>query len=523
MENNNTEHMGKPTEFLLTPETERAQVNFFKKNVTTELSSDYTLPDYLPEIRKMLGINAKISPISRYIGGSGIEFSGRVDYDIIYVGGDGKLSSVPLGADFSFDVQPEVPTHIDWNSSNDAFADVETDMLHCRVTAPRKLNVKCRLHAMVRAYGYDDICSDLKGCDGNAERLINDVSSMKIQRQMSEVIELSDEIPTDIPTENIRVISAQSNVSIGDTSESGGRLNCRGEVIAEILYENSENGDLHQAKKRIPFSQEIEADNTESLGNSSVNIRGISGETKISLGANKLLLDTEVILEAEKAKNIPISVTQDIYIPGKETNAEYRDFRFETLKKCANATLTVTCSIPINDLSLSEESEIIDSHATARAEGLTLDGNDLIISGNCKIRIISKAGDEYFSEETTLPFSLDTALSFDEEKLTLFGIPSVTDCRCRLEGTNASIEVDIFMPYSITQEQTVRIAESVQCSGHSSAPRSGITVYYPTNGERLWDVAKRFGTSLRNLAEANDLPGVKGEQIISDKNYIIVY
>ncbi len=522
MENKNSEYIGNPQEFTLTPDVKRPQVNFYRKNVTTELSSDYTLPDYLPEIRKVLGISSKISPISRYIGSNTVEFSGHIDYDIIYIGSDGKLASAPLGADFSFDVEPDIPPYIDFENSNDAFADVETDMLHFRVTAPRKLNVKCRLLSMVRIYGYDDTYAALKNIE-ESEQLIKNIPAAMLRRYMSEVIELSDEISVNATPDNIKIISSNSNVNILGAEAKEKRLNCRGELISDILYENTENGELNNIKKKTPFEEEIEIDESYDSLQKNFNIKGTAGEIKMSVAENKLLLDSEIILEAEVGENLSINVIEDIYTPGHDCTTEYRDFKYDTMKKCGNATVVTNTTLPLSDLSLSSENVILSSNATVRIDSLSKENDKLCINGNCKIWILSKVGEEYTSCETNLPFDFDTGAYDEGEKYQFFAQPKITNCNCRIDGNNMAIEANIDIPYLITVENNMKIASAIKRKGEAKNSISGMTIYYPTNNERLWDIGKHFNTPLRRLAEANELSSANGNEILHGKNYIIVY
>ncbi|MBR4296049.1 MAG: DUF3794 domain-containing protein [Clostridia bacterium] len=524
MENRNTEHREKIAEFMLTPNNERAQINFYKKNVITDLSSDFTLPDYLPEIRKMLGIKAKISPISRYIGAGNVSFSGRVDYDMIYLSAEGKLASVPLGDDFSFEVQPEIPENIEWDTSNDAFADVETDMLHCRVTAPRKVNIKCRLRSLVRLFGYDEIGETLRELGANTEKLTTEKKCAMVHRYMSEVIELGDEISIIGTSENVIPLSLDASVNILETNVNENNLNCRGEVIARIVYENSDNGETTSTTRKMPFSQNVEID-SDGNKNSPVfcNVRGTCGEIKVSSGESKLLIDTEVILEADTIRNIPVTITEDLFVPCCESSVQYRDFKFDTVEKCTMGTMTVTQTIPLSNLSMSQESEIIDHSCYARSENISERDQNIYIDGNAKIWILSKEGDEFSSGETVIPFSFNTGTSTADGKLSYSAKPTVTACHFRIEGENLLCEIDISLPYCIMREQSARIAEEASVSKESFSSLGGITIYYPEKGETLWDIAKKFSVPMRKLAEANDLPSVSAHEDISSKHYIMIY
>ena len=93
--------------------TRRIKMPVCNKFVTTELSNDYILPDYQPEIRKVLGITSEILPPAKYVGAANAEFNGTVDYQVTYVGADGELYSMPLSAEYSF----SVPLRQDPNST----------------------------------------------------------------------------------------------------------------------------------------------------------------------------------------------------------------------------------------------------------------------------------------------------------------------------------------------------------------------------------------------------------------------
>ena len=81
--------------------------------VTTEISNDYTLPDYQPEIRRVLTLRENVMPPAKYINGDAVELDGNVDYTLIYVGEDGEIYSAPLSAEYSFNMPFDAPRGLD--------------------------------------------------------------------------------------------------------------------------------------------------------------------------------------------------------------------------------------------------------------------------------------------------------------------------------------------------------------------------------------------------------------------------
>ncbi|MGN1048494.1 MAG: SPOCS domain-containing protein [Eubacteriales bacterium] len=524
MDNRSTDKRDKTIEFMLIPENESARVNFQRKDVSTELSSDFTLPDYLPEIRKLLKITPSVSPVSRYISGNNVEFSGRVDYELLYVSGDGGIASAPLGTDFSFDVQLEMPEYMDWDEGIDASADIFVDSLYCRVLAPRKVGVKCRLHSDVRAYGREEL--RISGISGipDAEKLCEKILCSDIHRHISEIFETSEEIPVSGNAESIRPIRCGASVGISESSAENGMINCRGDIVFHVLYENKDSQSIISDTKKVPFSQSLEAPELDGGLQADCSVRGICGEISAQVEDGKLVVDAELILEADTAINRSVTVTEDVFTASAASDTERRMFRHEKAEKCGSDTRTITLSAPLADLSMSSESNVLDCSATAKAEAIKTDKNSVLIGGNCKIWALSESGGEYSSGELSLPFTFDSELAAGKVcgELNFSAVPTVTDCRCRIDGENAFFDIDLSVSYCITSVCPLPIVKNVSVSEKISSVPAGITVYYPQKGETLWDAAKKFRVPLRTLAEANNMPSFSGNEPLDSKHFLMI-
>ena len=61
------------------------------KTVTAEAGCEFSMPDYQPEIRRLLRVNATLLPPTSYVGAGKAEFVGAVRYDMLYSAADGGL------------------------------------------------------------------------------------------------------------------------------------------------------------------------------------------------------------------------------------------------------------------------------------------------------------------------------------------------------------------------------------------------------------------------------------------------
>ena len=129
----------------------RLQMPLCDKTISAELSSDYTLPDYQPEIRRILKVIPSILPPAKYIGGNNVELNGTIDYNMLYVGADGGIYSAPLSAEYALSAPLEITSDFDINEGVTVLCDISDENITARVSAPRRVGIKCRISARVRA------------------------------------------------------------------------------------------------------------------------------------------------------------------------------------------------------------------------------------------------------------------------------------------------------------------------------------------------------------------------------------
>ena len=66
---------------LTVPST--VQTAFCDRTENAEIGQDFTLPDYQPEMRKLLRVSSVIQPPSRFLGIGEAEFSGNVIFTVL--------------------------------------------------------------------------------------------------------------------------------------------------------------------------------------------------------------------------------------------------------------------------------------------------------------------------------------------------------------------------------------------------------------------------------------------------------
>ena len=87
----------------------RVQTLLCDKLEMSEVTAEVSLPDYRPEIKRLIRVTATISPPARYVGAASTELSGNVDFCILYTGNDGALYSTTHASEYRITIPVDLP------------------------------------------------------------------------------------------------------------------------------------------------------------------------------------------------------------------------------------------------------------------------------------------------------------------------------------------------------------------------------------------------------------------------------
>ena len=121
-----------------------------------EITEDFTLPDYLPEIRRIVSCTGTVLPESRYMDRGEIVLSGLAVGSVCYIGDNGKLCAFPAGGEYS--TRLPVTGHNTAELSADAMT-VSTylESASCRAMGPRQLVIVFKMRSSVFASHNDEL------------------------------------------------------------------------------------------------------------------------------------------------------------------------------------------------------------------------------------------------------------------------------------------------------------------------------------------------------------------------------
>ncbi len=484
----------------------RIQAPICNRQVTSELSSDFSLPDYQPQIKRLLRVRTTVCPPDKYVSGGSVELSGRVDYAILYTGNDGALYCVGESAEYQMKVPVEMSAAYDLNEGFTCDADVAAETVVGRVVAPRKLSVKCRLRAGVRLWGIRRLEEAVKGKEeGGLERLCKEAECAHVFIGNSQPIRLGDEILLDATDRDFRLISAEGEVCVSDTEAGSGEVNCRGEVVLKLLSANESTDALPKVQvRKIPFTASVPTEGAEVNCTSTAD--GVCSDLHITVEEGRLLCEVTLLLRARAQRNESVSYTKDLYSTLSHCECQREVCVLPRAMRCHNGNFSLNATATAEEIGARSGMHVVDVSLLPTVSGLEFENGKHYLSGRCRAQLIMSDGEDTAMQEMEIPFRYE--MDGGEEAATDFDASvSVMSSRARMDGERISVDGELSVSVCCrAQTSFERMSEAI-LGEPISQQGAAFTVCYPSSEDTLWSVAKRYHRSVGELARGNELSG----------------
>ena len=472
-----------------------------EKRVSIESTGEYTLPDYQPEIRRVLSVTPTVLPPAKYVGGSGVELSGNVDYSVLYVGADGGLYSMPLSSEYHLTLPLESAADVDPMGGVTVWSDVASESVQARVSSPKKLSLRCRLRAHVRAFGR--MLMEVR-CVGDAPeeqifRRIGRCQTLSPRSGLSDVISLSCEI-TGVD-EDARVVAAEGIPTVQEIRiASEDTVSASGELLLKLLVAR-ENGALETLLRKLPFSGEVELEGVDA----EEEFRGTATVSELSVEVEeggRILCAPSLLIEVRGMRNREVRYTSDLFSTSCESLCEMQSIRTPVAIRCEQRNFSQSERIPRSAVALPEGAEICDAFGSVLFDACEQVGQKYVLTGQSRYTLLCEKDGEYSTAEVSLPIRYETDAG-DRAMESFSCVGNLLSCRARVDGDVLCLDAEISVAAEFCGAEEIESVREARFGESLCQRRSCMTVYYPSDDEDSWAVAKKYRVAPASVSKAS--------------------
>lgn len=512
------------------PDMEYMQIPLADKTVNTEVSGDFSLPDYQPEIKRLLKIGATVHPPTHYTGADEVEINGGLDYFVFYVGSDGGLYCAPLNTDYRFNVPLNDDAGMDGVTPTLCLCQSTAESTVGRVTAPRRLNIRCRLRSRVQVLGERTAGVANMALDPNSTEALHATEPVcRMWEAESQPLVLQDDIIPDMHGGGVRVVCSEGQVMVTDAAAGMGVVNCRGEITLKLTMcptEPDADGQMlpFVLSRKIPFSEAVEMPGVTPDCHGCAT--GVCSDISAQIEEGHIHVETALRLRAMAQKNQSVAYVKDLYSTRKSCSCQYVQLPIHHAVRSVTGNFTQSESMPLSEAGIPPVTRILDIGGVAYPEEVTVHAKEgrCVLVGTCHYQLLFLRDGEYAVSELDLPFRYEIEATADEGAA-FCGNVAVMTCRSRMDGERIGIDAELAVNGRIYQPDTLTILSDVTPGDPLSRPCGEYVICFPSSDDSLWSVAKRYHAPLSVLSAANSIaPGaaIDAPESIAGNHYLIV-
>lgn len=490
----------------------------FCPTVKQSIDVQLNLPDYCSDIRRILkcSVEPGISNISPK--GEKLSATGGVVIRLIYVNDDDKIDC--------YETQTDLDVSCETNRSLQNItvtACCKTDYVNCRAMSQRRVYVNGSV-SVTFSVTEERKTDFLTGCNENhiqlkksAFKSRNIICSAEKSFDLSETVSLEPDIP-DIG----KVLFTSAFATLESKKTVTGKMLVKGELVTDVMYcPDKEDDKVQKLRHTMPISQIIDLAGVDEKSSCTLylSVMRLMVNPKADSSGKKRLLEIAAKVSAfSKCSELKeYSCVLDSY----STQCELRTEN-ETLSFCVPLTeIQETRTVRKNFEIQKGIKEICSVKAEDVACSLSFDDNKALVKFSALLSVLylDLKGVPCFAEKS-LELEYEPNLPVKSGKLSGEIRSSVKDISWQIAGKDSfEISADVYLCGEIcqcTEERVVKsidIDESKLCKNDSSA----LVIYYPEKGEILWDIAKKYNTTVNLLKEENDC----GDEITEERMLVI--
>ena len=486
----------------------KAQVG--KQSSQILLEGDMIVPDSKPDLREILRCEGRVKIRDIRISDDRISFSGEMEVSVLYRAKNGEKPLYAMKASLPL----EDFLHMDGLGKDmDVSLKAELEHLDCQIINDRKISVKAIISAEAKAE-QKKTAEFLTGGNGEGVetltgmlRMENETAEGKDHFTVKEEMAISASLPEigEILMEDIRLTEQ-------DIRPMDGKAMVRGNLCMELLYVDGE-GNLGSLTEKIPFSGYLENDSitpkTDLTGSLTVEDCRLTpavdedGETRklnadVTIGAvlnGNETAEQEVLLDAY-APNGAVSLKKEKITYPVTVASGKNQFAIKERVRLENGEIPMLRAENVwGEVRLSEVRPMADA---VEAEGVLMADILYHCADDTEPVTMIKRG---------IPFSqtmeLKGVLEGDEAEVSL----RLEDMDFQmLSETEGELRATVTMEAVVKRQETAEMVTDITLEEETACqPMAGAVIYMVQKGDSLWKIAKKYRTTVADIAAVNEI------------------
>ncbi len=487
-----------------------------EKETTSQftMEEDFNVPDQKPDVGRLIQYDGKIKIEEVKISDARVHITGVLKFQILYAidRETGKIDCL----------EGQIPLHeimnLDGISTGDKIClKWEIEDLDIQIIHSRKLNIRSLVTFLALQEKEENMVMpiDLREEGVSLKKENRKVLGLHVHNR--DTIRIREEYALSSNKPDIQAILWDSvDVRGVDVRAEDGKAVIKGEIFAFVLYEDENDSDtLQWLEFSIPFQKELHCDGCRQNMIPDLDLTVLSSDLTVKPDADgeERIILTDVVLESDLKVYYEENhdILLDVYHPSRDYVPSYRPECLEQLLVKNYAKCKIQERVSISDRT-GRILQICHSDGSVHIEDSQRTDEGIAIEGFVRIRILYITGQDdmpFYSTETNVPFSMVVeAPGIDDQCKWYLHTDLEQLSTTMVDGLEIEVKALINLNALVLRQNHMNIMTDLEVrepDWDKMKRMPGIVGYVVKQGDTLWDIAKRFYTSVDMIMAVNGL------------------
>ena len=497
-------------DYTLVKKTVSVKETVFDGCAEQPVDLDLTLPDYCPDILRIL--KCKVTPkiLNKSISGDRLDIEGSAGIKILYIDAVKKAlrssdHSIPFSSSFNMKQSPQ---------NGIVIASAKTEYVNCRALSPRRLDIHGAFSVCAKVVCKNgmEIPCDVQDESVQVKKARAEISVLEGMAQQQ--FTLSDSVSLGSDAKNIEaILKSDAVVSSGECKALGNKIMIKGDVNIRVLYLADMNtGDTGIFDYTMPYSEILDADGVseDSLCITSAELVSHSVNIQQEYSQNGTVVNFEVKLStyAFGYGREVLPFIDDAYSTDIVLDMTYNHSDLMTIERYFSESCITKASVETGSESISSVTDIWCEQCVT---GVLKENDGIMIKGKLNMCILARNGENIpFYSERVVEFTYPIPKTEDGMEAMAKGM--VQSVSYRINGGNKlDLRIETKLNITLVRNNQINYVSSVTSDSENKIKKDGsaLILYYASQGESVWNIAKEYAVSCKAVMAENELDSDK--------------
>lgn len=501
-------------------ETEKICLNQIvaQKRDTFCAEDNIIIPDVKPDILSTIDSSGNIYIYKKEIINGRLKIDGGVQTYIMYLADneESNIRGLHTVIDFSQNIEIENLTQ-----EMNLECNLNIKNIECKILNGRKVNIKVNIDVDIKISSNEE--KELVKTINDTERvqMISDSITIDSLKGRGETVAIAKDTIT-VDDNLADILGSEISVRNKDIKISYNKVLSKADVMVEILY-LTEDEKINTMTAQIPIMGFIDIPNIsdKETCNTNYEIRNINIKPN-NVEDHSIYVEIEFLITCNAFEDRNINLIQDLYSPEEEITMEQENVSLIQNKNSIIDICNVQEKINISEI---KNNKILNISACTNIIKENILNGSISYEGELVLKILFESNItnrmEVKEQRITFTHNISSDKINKDSNITTHTEIDSKDFICMPDNT-IDIRVNINFIVDVYQKNNVNIVKNIKIEENSKNSNSNsLVIYFVKEGDTLWKIAKKFKSTIDEIAKVNNIEDVDkisiGEQLYIPK------